>query len=105
MKILIAENDENICILYKYALADKHDLIICNTSESCIDQFNNYNLNNLDSKKRRKNSFFDIVLLDYQLPGLNGIEIAKELIKKNPNQRIIHICFFKVSIKKHDRRC
>jgi len=32
---------------------------------------------------------FDMVILDYRMPGTNGLEVAKEIIKINPNQRII----------------
>ena len=32
---------------------------------------------------------FDMVILDYRMPGTNGIEVAKEIIKINPKQRII----------------
>jgi DNA-binding response OmpR family regulator len=101
MKILIAENDENICTLYKYALCDKHDLIICNTGENCIEQFNKYNSDNSNFERKLKNSIFDIVILDYQLPGIDGISVAKELIKKAPDQRIIFISAFSKSLLKN----
>ena len=32
---------------------------------------------------------FDAVILDHKMPRLNGIEVAKEIIKINPRQRII----------------
>jgi two-component system, chemotaxis family, chemotaxis protein CheY len=32
---------------------------------------------------------FDTVILDYGMPGINGIEVASEIIKINPQQRII----------------
>jgi DNA-binding NtrC family response regulator len=36
-----------------------------------------------------KLDLFDMVILDYRMPGTNGIEVAKEIIKINPKQRII----------------
>ena len=36
-----------------------------------------------------KQDVFDMVILDYRMPGTNGIEVAKEIIKINPKQRII----------------
>src|SRR5919197_2972950 len=32
---------------------------------------------------------FDAVILDYKMPGKDGKEVAKEIIKLNPQQRII----------------
>lgn len=32
---------------------------------------------------------FDMVILDYRMPGINGIEVAKDIIRINPKQRII----------------
>ena len=32
---------------------------------------------------------FDVVLLDNNMPAKNGAEVAKSILDKNPNQRII----------------
>lgn len=37
----------------------------------------------LDALEKIKNSFFDLVLLDIQLPGMEGMEVLKH-IKNNP---------------------
>jgi CheY-like chemotaxis protein len=34
---------------------------------------------------------FDILLLDYKLPDMNGMEVAKEILAVNPHQRIIFV--------------
>ena len=34
-------------------------------------------------------SIFDVILLDLRMPGLNGILTCKEIIKRDPNTRII----------------
>jgi DNA-binding NtrC family response regulator len=43
----------------------------------------------MGSLDNNKQHVFDMVILDYQIPGANGIEVAKEIIKINPIQRII----------------
>jgi DNA-binding NtrC family response regulator len=35
------------------------------------------------------NSPYDVVVLDYKMPGKNGMEVAKEILQINPHQRII----------------
>jgi CheY-like chemotaxis protein len=36
-----------------------------------------------------KQHVFDMVILDYKMPRMNGIEVAKQIIGINPKQRII----------------
>jgi CheY-like chemotaxis protein len=39
--------------------------------------------------KLENNRVFDVVLLDCNMPCINGIEVAKEILAVNPHQRII----------------
>jgi CheY-like chemotaxis protein len=32
---------------------------------------------------------YDVVILDYKLPGINGMKVAKEIFEINPHQRIV----------------
>jgi CheY-like chemotaxis protein len=34
-------------------------------------------------------SSYDVVILDYKMPGMNGMDVAKEILAVNPHQRII----------------
>jgi CheY-like chemotaxis protein len=32
---------------------------------------------------------YEAVILDYRMPGMNGLQVAKEILAVNPRQRII----------------
>ena len=34
-------------------------------------------------------TLYDVVILDYKMPGMNGMDVAKEILAVNPHQRII----------------
>ncbi len=44
-----------------------------------------------------ENSWFDVVLLDYRLPDLNGLEIARRVRHAQPNAVIILVTAFQLS--------
>lgn len=39
-------------------------------------------------------SLYDVVILDYKMPGMNGMDVAKEILAVNPHQRIIFASAF-----------
>jgi CheY-like chemotaxis protein len=101
LKILIAEDETEIAILYKTALKKRnHQLTITTNGEDCLKVYHeDYQRNRFASekgswsqsslKKIGINRLFDVVLLDCNLPYINGIEVAKEILAVNPHQRII----------------
>lgn len=54
-----------------------------------------YNINKVNDGEKAinliKNFLFDIILLDYKMPKLNGIELLKYLKNKSINSRVILI--------------
>jgi CheY-like chemotaxis protein len=96
MKILIAEDEEDIALVYEKALETrKHEVAITFNAEDCLkayhDKVYNMKFQTLPSPIRysTNTSPFDIILLDYKLPDMNGMEVAKEILAVNPHQRII----------------
>jgi len=116
MKILIAEDEPDIWKPYKIALeARNHDVVITEDGEQSLKTYRRQLLN---QKKKATNEFsrnatttitrktktmakkkktttsllqqpFDVVVLDYRMPKKNGLEVAKQILKLNPKQRII----------------
>jgi CheY-like chemotaxis protein len=93
MKILIAEDDRDIALLYAVALRVRnHHIVITHNGEECLTIYRQ-ELKNFISRTRclenNEQHVFDMVILDYKMPGINGIEVAKDIIRINPKQRII----------------
>ena len=104
MRILIAEDESDISHTYRVALESRnHDVNIANDGISCLriyreelakrrhissDKSKKYNNKARGSTSLTK-SPFDVVVLDYKMPGKDGMEVAKEILTINPDQRII----------------
>ena len=116
MRILIAEDDLYIAKLYKKALEkNKHEVVLTSNGSDCFKNYLTTLKNvaseskhqskadaaktNIDSLRNSKTKFrevansntspYDVVILDYRMPGVNGMEVAKEILNADPNQRII----------------
>lgn len=97
MKILIAEDESDLLSQYKEMLEQhNHQVIITSNGEECLLSYRNayekwYNDKNDESSP---DSPFDALILDYQMPKKNGLEVAKEILSIVPNQRIIFASAF-----------
>lgn len=99
MRILIAEDELDISTLYKRALEKrKHSVVLTSTGEACLQNYLDiYQRNNFKHKKTSRSVTvasppplpYDVVILDYKLPGMNGMDVAKEILGVNPHQRLI----------------
>jgi CheY-like chemotaxis protein len=103
MRILIAEDESDISHTYRVALESRnHDVNIANDGISCLriyrEELANRRKTSSDKSKKYNNkaqdspsatSPFDAVVLDYKMPGKDGMEVAKEILAINPDQRII----------------
>ena len=111
MKILIAEDDRDIALFYTVVLeARDHHVVSTDNGEDCLTIYRQeLKGKHAELKKgERIGTAFDAVILDYKMPKINGIEVAKEIIKINPKQRIIissaHPREDSFSINKRDRK-
>lgn len=116
MRILIDEDDLEIPKLYKKALEkNKHKVVLTSNGSDCLKNYlttlknmasdrkhqsnahiaktNIDSLRNSNAESRKvvntNTSPYDVVILDYSIPGMNGMEVAKEILNADPNQRII----------------
>lgn len=112
MLILVAEDEPDIRKMYRAALeARGHEIVISVNGEECLNVYRenlreelkrNNNYSNADDAGKDGNlpasemilsspsaNAFDVVILDYKMPIMNGMDVAKEILQLNPQQRII----------------
>ncbi len=89
MKVLIAEDDPKTLKPYKVALeARGHQVFATDNGEDCLEIYKK-ELTRYPPSADNPSSPFDAVLLDYRMPKKDGIEVAKEILNLNADQRII----------------
>jgi CheY-like chemotaxis protein len=91
MKVLIAEDNPDTRFYYDVLFEKyQHVLVSARDGLECLriyhDEFENVRL---QTDAMQKIQPFDAVVLDYKMPGRNGLEVAKEILAVNPHQRII----------------
>src|ERR687885_2811354 len=92
MKILIAEDEMSIQQVYKLELESRgHDVKITSDGEECAKLYEKIlqELPESSEKYLRQHPPFDVVILDYRMPKMDGMDAAKIILAKNPHQRII----------------
>jgi len=100
LNILIAEDNEFTSKQYKTALEKKgHRVTLTKDGEECFDIYND-EVKYYELFKQQKNSPFDIVLLDQNMPRKSGTETAKDILKLRQNQRIIFLSAYGEKILK-----
>jgi DNA-binding response OmpR family regulator len=89
LRILIAEDELNLALSYKKALEKhKHEVLVTPDGEKCLVCYKNSLKQNPQLQDR---SHFDAVILNYKMLKKDGMEVAKEILELNPNQRIIFV--------------
>lgn len=68
-----------------------HSITVANDGEKCLaiysDNFTALSDQTTSANQHRQH--FDVVVLDYKMPKLDGFEVARKIISSNPSQRII----------------
>jgi CheY-like chemotaxis protein len=92
LKVLIAEDDPQVASLYKVALGDRgHDALLTYDGQQCIEAYVRALYERLDNHNstNEQSSPFHAIVLDYKMPKMNGLDVAKEILSINPHERII----------------
>lgn len=117
MQVLIAEDDLEIATLYKKALERRsHNVTITSNGEDCLKRYLDAlhhmtygvslpgsSTSQIPSTKLdpslsagssvfrsvNKSTPYDVVILDYSMPSINGMDVAKEILAINSHQRVI----------------
>lgn len=92
MKILIAEDELGIAETYQVVLEGRgHDVKVTHDGSECLKAYHASIdlLDNISEDYLSKNPPFDVVVLDYFMPNMDGLQAAKLILTANKNQRII----------------
>ncbi len=78
MRVLLAEDESSIAELYKILLkSNGHEVVYTEDGEQCFKVF------------KQDTQGFDLVILDYRMPKMDGLEVASEIHKLKPKQAMI----------------
>jgi CheY-like chemotaxis protein len=67
-----------------------HQVITTQNGEECLKVYHEESqVIRLKTNLSERQQPFDAVVLDYKMPRINGMEVAKEILAVNPHQRII----------------
>lgn len=85
-RILIAEDNPSIAETYKMFLESYgYEVILAANGLECIKKFDDL----VSSRTNLGMKGFKIIVLDYHLPGKDGIDIAKYISSVSPSERIL----------------
>lgn len=84
--VFIVDDHKMVIDGMQLLLKDEQDIVVVGTAQ-----------NGEDSIKQIPKTKADVILLDINMPGINGIEACKELLKINPDLKIIAISMHKES--------
>ncbi len=88
LNILIAEDNEFTSLQYNRILErEGHKVVIAKDGEECLQKYKDEKKKNMN--KSNTKGPFDVVVLDQSMPKKTGKQVADEILKTTPNQRII----------------
>ena len=89
------DDDSEVASLYGSVLEGRgHIVTLVCTAEECLQIYSKSLQRALTNRTvLRDVQPYDAVLLDYNMPDRNGLQVAKEILTINPHQRNLRFCF------------
>ncbi len=85
LKILIAEDEQDVADVYAEILQQRgHQVVVTHNGTDCITEY-------LSAFNYQNNLVYDVVIIDYSMPGMSGTQVARKILGMNPKQQIIFI--------------
>ena len=90
LRILVAEDYKDLAESYKIGLESRgHEVKITSDGIECLQAYSDNLRQNMENGEERPH--YDLVILDQQMPGMDGIDVATSIQKINSKQRIMFI--------------
>ena len=90
MRILVAEDEPRIARDYRLILQSRgHDVTLSDNGLKCLEAYSAALGNSKQQSGTLEKAPFDVVILDYRMPKMDGLETAREIVKLCPKQRMI----------------
>ena len=75
-KLLVADDEKNLRLLYQTELKDEgYDVTVAENAQEVLDLL--------------KTKQYDLIVLDIQMPGMNGIELMEKILAEDKRQLVI----------------
>jgi DNA-binding response OmpR family regulator len=87
-RILIVDDDPDITLTFKIALENEDDKLEVHTFNDPLSVLSHF-----------KPSFYDLLLIDINMPDMNGFELCTEILKVDVN---VKICFITAGEVNHE---
>ncbi len=87
MNILVADDSVAYAVLYQQIFESRgHSVKLTLDGEECLSTY-------VGEATKNQNPY-DVVILDHSMPKKTGFDVAKEILKVRPNQKILFITGF-----------
>jgi CheY-like chemotaxis protein len=95
LNLLVADDEPSILEFYKILLeSEQHNVVCTKDGEECLAAY-------LDAVD--KNKVIDLVILDYRMPGKNGLEVARGIRMLVPSQNLLMVTAYSGVINMEDK--